>query len=660
VAIHDSYLEIKKTNSLPRLPLEGSLDLTYRCNNNCRHCWLRISADASESSEELTVAEIKQIVDEAKAMGCRKWSISGGEPMLRSDFAEIFDYITGNSNFYSLNTNGTLITPNIAQLLKRKGTKMVVLYGATKDVHDHITRNPGSFEQTMRGFAYLKEAQAGFIVQIIPMRDNYHQFQDMIKLAKSLSKHYRVGAAWLYLSACGDKEINAEIMRQRLPAKEVVELDKPDLSYEERMEKENSSCHNISENGYLFSSCINSRRDFHIDPYGKMTFCCFIKEPSLRYDLRKGSFRECWEEFIPSLKDKVRAGKEYLENCGSCEFRDDCRWCPVYGYLEHRRFAAKVEYLCAVARENRKFKDSWQKNHRRYFKIADIPIQVESDLPFREDTFHQKFKYFAVSAPDKDTITIRHHFSLPDLNGKNLGKEVYRKPPWAIYKKQDSWIYLGISPTPQDKSLHCVAVFNSDHTRSRIYNDKEEIFLKGNLHSLTLFPTDQILLARILADRQGFYLHSCGVSFEGKGLLFAGHSEAGKSTMATMLKGKAEILCDDRIIIRKQPQTANRKPQTEYRIYGTWSHGDVPDVSANSVPLKAILFLEKSTENRLIRIADKKQITQKLLAHLIKPFVTADWWEKTLSVVHDVAEEVSCYVLQFDKGGEVVDILRKL
>jgi len=647
------YLEELKINNLPRLPLEGSIDLTYRCNNDCRHCWLRIPSDSSEKKAELTFAEIRKIADEAKKMGCRRWFISGGEPMLRPDFLEIFDYLTGDSNAYSINTNGTLITPKIAKLMARKGVKMVALYGATKEVHDHITRNPGSFEATMRGFRYLKEASAGFTVQLIPMNDNYHQFKDMVKLAESLSKHYRVGAVWLYLSACADKERNAEIKRQRLPPKEVVELDKPDLSYEEWMRREDPGCGNLNKDDYLFASCIAKRRDFHIDPYGKMTFCCFIKDPSLRYDLRNGSFQDCWDNFIPSLATKVKVIEEYKKNCGSCEFKKDCCFCPVYGYLEYRDFNHKVEYLCAVARENRKFKENWQNNHRRYFKIADITVRVESDLPINEQTFHPKFKQFEVKGPGKDNISIWHHFSLPDLDGKDLGKEVYRKAPWAIYKNNGSWIYLGILPTQGDKSLHRVATFNSDHTRARIYNDKEEIFLKGNLHSLTMFSSDQILLARVLADREGCYLHSCGVNFEGKGLLFVGHSEAGKSTMATMLKGKAEILCDDRIIIRKQPQTG-------FRIYGTWSHGDVPDVSVNSAPLKAILFLEKAEENRIMAINDKKEITKRLLSCLIKPFVTTDWWEKTLVLIEKVGERVPCYVLKFDKSGRVIDILRKL
>jgi hypothetical protein len=129
--------------------------------------------------------------------------------------------------------------------------------------------------------------------------------------------------------------------------------------------------------------------------------------------------------------------------------------------------------------------------------------------------------------------------------------------------------------------------------------------------------------------------------------------------MAMMLKGRAEILCDDRIIIRK-PLTANRQPKGGFRIYGTWSHGDVPDVSANSAPLQAIMFLEKADENLLIPLQDKKEITKRLLACLIKPFVTVDWWEKTLLLVDKLAQEVPCYALRFDKSGKVIDILKKL
>lgn len=582
-------------------------------------------------------------------MGCHKWSISGGEPMLRQDFAEIFEYISENCNSYALNTNGTLITPKIAKLLKRKGTKMVSLYGASAEVHDSITKSPGSFEATMQGFAYLKEAGAGFMVQLIPMRDNYHQFNEMVKLAESLSKYYRIGASWLYLSSCGSPKRNKCIREERLSAKELLAIDKPTISFEDGME-EALGCQNTKDTDYLLSSCINSKAAFHIDPYGQMTFCSFIKAP-LRYDLTKGSFRECWEEFIPSLATKVKATEEYRKNCGSCTLRKECRWCAVYGYLEHGNFNAKVEYLCALAKEKQNFKQNWQRNHRRYFKIADLTIQVDADLAFRENTFHSKFKAFEVDSPGEETIYIRHHFSLPDLEGKDLGEKVYHKPPWLIYKKNASWLYLGISALKDKGKLHKLAVFNTPHTRGTIYNDKEEAFLKGSLTSLTLFPTDQILLARILADRGGCYLHSCGVNFKGKGLLFAGQAEAGKSTIARLLKGKAELLCDDRMIVRNSKEG--------FKIYGTWGSGEIAEVSANSAPLRAILFLEKAERNQLIPLTDKKEATKRLLGCLIKPLVDQEWWEKTLLLIDKLARE-PCYVLRFTRSIRVVKLFEKL
>ena len=476
----------------------------------------------------------------------------------------------------------------------------------------------------------------------------------MVKVAESLSKHHRVGAPWLYLSSCGSPEINRHISEQRLSPSEVVELDKPDISYEEKHKLDDDIYQHQKADDRLFASCISNRRDFHVDPYGGMSFCGFIKDPDLRYDLRQGNVQQCWDEFIPSLKDKVRGGNEYHENCGSCESRSDCRWCPVYGYLEHGRFSAKVDHLCDVARENKKYKDNWKMEHRRYYNIADITVQVDSDLPITDETFHPKFKFYQVDGPGKDTITVRHHFSLPDMEGKDLGKEVYRKAPWAIYKNKDSWIYTGISPTEGDKSIHRVAVFNSDHTSVKIYNDKtrKDYYLKGDVGSLTMFASDQILIAHLLADRNGCYLHSCGVDFEGHGLLFAGHSEAGKSTMCTKLMGKAEILCDDRIIVREQPEG--------YRIYGTWSHGDIPEVSEKSAPLKAILFLEKADTNEIIPLTDKREISRRLLETLIQPFVTKDWWGKSLVVLENIAENVPCYILKSDKSDKIVDLLRKL
>jgi len=321
--------------------------------------------------------------------------------------------------------------------------------------------------------------------------------------------------------------------------------------------------------------------------------------------------------------------------------------------------------------------------HCRYYQTGGITIQVESDLPITDTTFRSKFRLFEVDGPGEDNLVIRHIFRPFDFENEDLGLRVYLKAPWAIYRRGDEWLYLSVSPTMADTEAGDVAVLSDDHTLGRMYHALEDVYRKGDLHSLSMFTTDQVLLGRVLADRQGCYLHSSGVILDGQGLLFVGHSGAGKSTMVKMLQNvgaglapalapahrgdhegsplQVEVLCDDRMIVRKHPPLSGegRGGGEGFRIHGTWSHGEVPDVSPNSAPLRAIMFLEQAAENRLLPLSDVKEIVPRLLACLITPYVTGDWWEKSLTLMEHIAREVPCYRLRFDKSGAVVDVLRQ-
>lgn len=672
------YLSVDRLCAIPRLPLEGHLDLTYRCNNTCRHCWLWLAPNASQQVDELSFDEICSIANQARALGTRQWSISGGEPMLRPDFPEIFDALTRKAIGYSLNSNGTLITPQIAQLLTRKGSKMIALYGATADVYDSVTRNPGGFDAAMRGMNYLREAGADFVVQLIPMRENWHQWAAMQALAATLSPNQRVGSAWLFLSSSGSPAANRAILAQRLTPRDVIALDEPLPSKDEsgRMKAEDSDhssffphLSSLISDDRLFAQCVAGRQEFHIDPYGAMTFCPFLKDPAMRYDLRRGTFREAWEEFIPSCADKVRGGDEWRENCGSCDKRTDCRWCAAYAYLETGRYSARVPYLCAVADEARAFKASWRDQHRRYFQIAGITVCVESDVDFNTIKFKDEFASFVAEGPGDDTVTLHHSFEMPDLTGKDLGEELYRKVPWAVSRqKNGAWIYRGISSDDLVTDLHRVATFSADHTHGTIYSPPRDLeyVRKNSWYSLSLFPTDQIWLVPLLADRNAVLMHSAAAIVNGQGLVFVGHSEAGKSTTVELLKAAnigVEILCDDRNVVRKQdssPLSNQSAVAGGWRVHGTWSHGTTADVSSASAPLRAILFLQQAPHNKITPLSDRKDIWRRLLATLIRSMMTAEWWQKELDVLEQIVAEVRCYSMQFDKSGAIVNELVNL
>jgi len=283
---------------------------------------------------------------------------------------------------------------------------------------------------------------------------------------------------------------------------------------------------------------------------------------------------------------------------------------------------------------------------------------VESDLPITDTTFDRRFAAFQVDGPGSDTVVICHHFGVSAPAGHEPQQGVCRRPPWAIYRAGASWVYECTGLDPDAPLLHFRAVFNAGHTCGVIYNGagRETIWRQGGLTALTMFPSDQIVLARVLADLQGCFLHSGGLAIDGQGLLFVGHSEAGKSTTMGLVRRelgeRVEILCDDRNVVRRWPDG--------FRLHGTWSHGDLPDVSSTAAPLRAILFLEQHERNEVVPIADRREIRHRLLATLVRPMVTADWWHKEMDVIEQVVAEVPCYTMRFDTSGAIVAELEGL
>jgi hypothetical protein len=315
--------------------------------------------------------------------------------------------------------------------------------------------------------------------------------------------------------------------------------------------------------------------------------------------------------------------------------------------------------------------------NRRYFQIAGLTVCVESDLDFDKIRFKPELAAFSVANPSDDSVTLRHYFRLPNLKGVDLGKMLYYKVPWMISRDlvNGTWYYRTLPLDDADSEGHRVAIFTADHMKGTIYSppSKEASIHASGWESLSLFPTDQVWLAPILADRHAAIIHSAAVILNGQGLLFVGHSSAGKSTIIKMLKAaasleadthrplKMEVLCDDRNVIRKWFPTSSTKGKVQnmsaWRVHGTWSHGEISDVSPASASLHAILFLQQDTFNMITPMTNRKEILKRLLGTLIKPMVTADWWQKEIELLADLVNEVPFYIMQFDKSGVIVDRL---
>ncbi len=285
----------------------------------------------------------------------------------------------------------------------------------------------------------------------------------------------------------------------------------------------------------------------------------------------------------------------------------------------------------------------------RFFRVAGITLDVASDRASEILPWHPKLAAFEVEGPGPDTVVIRHHrTAFPDGPG-GPGRLIYDVPPYRIHESGGAWIYrIG----EESGGPVQTAVFAPDYSRADVYTPEPLAIPEGGFECLTLLPTDQVLLAPLLALRGGCLLHAAGAIDRGAGWLFAGHSTAGKSTIVRMLKERSEILCDDRIALR--PDGGG------FRIHGTWSHGDVADISPASAPLRALFVLRKGGRDAIDPILDRRAIVHHLLDLIIKPLATADWWGLTMAAVENLAASLRAYELSFGLSGRIREVLDKI
>jgi len=295
--------------------------------------------------------------------------------------------------------------------------------------------------------------------------------------------------------------------------------------------------------------------------------------------------------------------------------------------------------------------------NKRYFNTGGLTLEINSDIPMTPDTFHPKFNQFETDGPGKENIVVQHFFNKSLEVNVSESKKIYNKKPWSIYEKNDRLIYQWITDGTEDipnLTFYRKIIANKTHTKIDIFHDAyfAAIFEKGNLEEISLLPTDQLLLSRILGFHHGCLIHSSGLIYNDKGFLFVGHSRAGKTTITNIMKPEAIVLHDDRNIIRKT--------DNGYRLYGTWRHTKLEENSSRSIPLKAIFILKQSKKNQIVPITDRKQCFYLLMDHLVTSLITHDWMEATMDLIENISKKINIYHLYFDKTGSIKNLIDKI
>lgn len=319
-----------------RIPLAGALEVTYRCNFRCVHCYCVDQPPKNEMSFE----EIRGLLDQMADAGCLWLLLTGGEPFLRKDFPDIYRYARAKGIIVTVFTNGSLLREADAELFGTLKPFLVeiTLYGASPETYHAVTGRAEHFEQVLRGIDLLRKHQVPLQLKSMLFRENVHELPKLRELARSRGLAYRFDPI-LGPSTTGQHGLTSHM----LSPEEIVSLD---LSDEERMKEMGEFCSKFLGAGIrdrLFK-CGAGQWSFHVDPEGRFGLCSFAKKDL--YDLRTGTFREAFYDFLP----RVLAQKTTrVTKCTTCNLASLCGQCAAYAYLYSGDPEEPIEYLCRVA-----------------------------------------------------------------------------------------------------------------------------------------------------------------------------------------------------------------------------------------------------------------------------------------------------------------------
>jgi radical SAM protein with 4Fe4S-binding SPASM domain len=182
--IHELGLEtIMPFSARPTAPYRLDLALTYRCNNDCAHCYnvehpsQLPSGTGLELRSELSTSDWKRIIDKAWQLGIPHIIFTGGEPTLRADLPELIGYAERNGQITGLNTNARRLSDaHYVETLVAAGLDhvQITLESGQAEIHDRMVRAPGAFPQTVKGLKNALASPLYVMTNTTMLRTNVH------------------------------------------------------------------------------------------------------------------------------------------------------------------------------------------------------------------------------------------------------------------------------------------------------------------------------------------------------------------------------------------------------------------------------------------------------------------------------------------------------
>lgn len=318
-----------------RIPVSGTFELTSRCNLSCKMCYVHMSKEEQAAfGQELSTEEWIRLGQEATDSGMVYLLLTGGEPLLRSDFLEIYTKLVQMGLLITINTNGTLITPEIVECFRKYKPERVniTLYGSSGCTYGSLCGNANGFQRAVRGIKMLREEGIRVTLNTTFTRLNVADMEAIVGFAKEEQIPIRM-AAFTFPPVRNGKDAIDEVY---LTAEEQgiagAHFDKLTLDPDKMKKRQEFIKKSIEQNMDLMideseaecrpSACMAGRGAFWISWDGYMYPCGML--PDYSVNLKDMDFSSAWQQIVDQTRTILLPAE-----CSNCKYKKICPSCAA-------------------------------------------------------------------------------------------------------------------------------------------------------------------------------------------------------------------------------------------------------------------------------------------------------------------------------------------
>jgi Fe-coproporphyrin III synthase len=319
-------------------------NVTRACNLKCVHCYAHATDDST--SDELSTAEGRRMIDDLADYGVPVLLFSGGEPLVRKDLPELAAYAVEKGMRAVISTNGTLISKSTAQTLKQIGLSYVgISLDGLEPVNDHFRGVKGAFSKAMKGIRNCQDAGIKVGLRFTINKRNVKEIPGIFDLLEEMDIP-RVCFYHLVYAGRGSELVKDDLTHDETRAAVDLIIDRTKELHDKGKPKEVLTVDNHADGPYLYMRMLkedperakevlellemnegnNSGRGIGCVSWDGSVYADQFWRHHSFGNVRQRPFSKIWTQPEDPLLLQLKEKKNYVQ--GRCA---DCRWLDVCG-----------------------------------------------------------------------------------------------------------------------------------------------------------------------------------------------------------------------------------------------------------------------------------------------------------------------------------------